>query len=90
MTSPRKGSEKLDETLEKLRQQRDELKVKIHLANMEVRDEWQELEVLWQKMMAKANQLKNEVKPVASDIHTTLGLLADEIAEGYKKIRAKW
>ena len=36
--------EDINELADRLRRERDQLSVKIHLANMEVRDEWQDLE----------------------------------------------
>lgn len=80
--------EDIQETVEKLRTQRDDLNVRIHLAGMEVRDEWEALEKKWQEFAAAGKQLRNEVKPVMGDIHSAFSLLGEELAEGYKKIRA--
>jgi hypothetical protein len=34
--------------IDNLKKERDELNVKMHLASMEVRDEWEEIEKKWQ------------------------------------------
>ncbi len=70
-----------------MRQQRDELKVKIHLANMEVQEEWDELEVQWQQLVSKKDNLGKDLAPTISDAHTAWLLLKDDIAEGYRTIR---
>ena len=74
-----------------LREQRDELKVQVHLAGMEMHDEWLELEKQWQHMIAKAKQLKDAAEDSAEDIHDTVGgsllELGDDIKSGNHKIR---
>ncbi len=77
----------IEEIVDKLREQRDELNVKIHLANMEVRDEWEELEQKWREFVEKSKQLRCEVDPAVEDIHTALLILCDEIKQGYRKIK---
>lgn len=74
-------------TLDTLREQRDELHVRIHLANMEVRDEWADLERKWEEFSAKCNHVQKEVEPVVGDIHSAVSLLGSELAEGYRKIK---
>jgi len=80
--------EEMAETAEKLRRERDQLSVKIHLASMEVRDEWQELEEKWENFSFRSEQFYKEVEPALGDIHTALSLLGDELKAGYKKIKA--
>lgn len=74
-------------TLESLKEQRDELNVRIHLANMEVRDEWEELERKWEELTTKYNRFQKEVEPVVGDIQSAVSLLGSELAEGYRKIK---
>ena len=40
----------LDQMVQKVRQQRDELKVKIHLAKAEAEDEWATAEKKWEEL----------------------------------------
>ena len=79
--------DELKEAAEKLREQRDELKLKMHLANMEMRDEWENLEEKWDNFSARSQQFQKEMEPTVNDIHTALSLLADELKAGYKKIK---
>lgn len=85
------NSEKFEHSLEnligKLKAQRDEIKLRMHLASMDIQDEWDELEKKWQDFSAKSAQLQQEVKPVVSDVKTALSLLGEEISTGYKKIK---
>ena len=43
-----------DDLMDDLKQKRDELRVQMHLASREVKDEWEELEEKTRKFMAKA------------------------------------
>ena len=72
---------------EKLRRERDQLSVKMHLASMEVRDEWEELEEKWEEFSAGSKRFYKEVEPALGEIHAALVLLGDELKAGYKKIR---
>jgi SMC interacting uncharacterized protein involved in chromosome segregation len=79
--------EDINELADRLRRERDQLSVKIHLANMEVRDEWQDLEEKWEEFSSSSRRFYKEVEPAMSDIHAALSLLGDELKAGYKKIR---
>jgi hypothetical protein len=77
----------MTETFEKLRKEREQLSVKVHLASMEVRDEWEELEEIWEKFSAKNKRFYKEIEPALSDVGAALSLLAEELKAGYQKIR---
>lgn len=77
----------LNEMINKLSQQRDELNVKIHLANMGVRDEWEVLEKKWGHLVDKSNQVGKELEPAAEGVHAALSLLGEEIKAGYLKVK---
>lgn len=72
-----------------LRQQRDELRVKVHLAGMEVRDEWEQLEEQWQQLVVKKDQLERELEPTVDDARVAWLMLKDEVFEAYRTIRKR-
>ncbi|MBK6510682.1 MAG: hypothetical protein IPG06_15345 [Haliea sp.] len=80
--------DELQDTTEKLRKQREELSVKMHLASMEVRDEWEEIEEKWEEFTAKSKQFYKEVEPSLGEIRTALSLLGSELEAGYQKIKS--
>ena len=80
--------DELQDTTEKLRKQREELSVKMHLASMEVRDEWEEVEEKWEEFTAKSKQFYKEVEPSLGEIRTALSLLGSELEAGYQKIKS--
>jgi hypothetical protein len=77
----------MSETVERLRKERDQLRVKVHLASMEVRDEWEELEEIWEQFTAKNRHFYKEVEPALGDVRAALSQLAEELKAGYQKIR---
>jgi len=87
LVSQEKG--RLEELITKLKQERDELRVQIHLAKAEAKDEWEELEKKWEVVENKLAALKRETKDASKDIGAALGVLSEEIANAYKRIRKK-
>lgn len=87
MTTKESVKQKTNELVEKLKTQRDELDLKIHLANMEVQDEWRVVEDKWQHLHAKGAQVEEAVGSSAQEIGEAMSLLADEIRQSYKRIR---
>lgn len=79
--------EGMAETLDKLRKERDQLSVRMQLASMEIRDEWEELEEKWEEFSSRNKHFYKEVEPAAGDIHAALSLLGEELKAGYKKIK---
>ena len=77
----------IDESVEVIRQQRDELQLKIHLAGMEVQDEWETLEEKWDELVNKSMQLKKQLDPTLDDINVAYSLLEDELKKGYEKLK---
>jgi uncharacterized protein YaaN involved in tellurite resistance len=89
MSAKHKIEENIDDIFEALDRQRGELRVKMHLASMEVRDQWEEMEERWERLIAKKDQLKRELEPTAADARVAWLMLKDEIVEGYRTIRAR-
>jgi hypothetical protein len=87
MGTNEKIEESIEDVFEVLTQQRDELRVKVHLAGMEVRDKWGELEVQWEQLIARKDQLEKELEPTAADARVAWLMLKDDIVEGYQIIR---
>jgi len=78
---------RIEEMLSELRQERDELKVKLQLAKMDVSDEWEKLEAQLEKLDAKAKELGSAAADASQDIGAAAKLLGEEIAKGFEKFR---
>ena len=79
--------EKYEELLESLKTQRDELSVKMHLANMELQDEWHAIEDKWQHFQSKAVQVEKEIGSSSHDVADAFTLLGQELRDSYRRIR---
>ncbi|MGV7227992.1 MAG: hypothetical protein ACQ9IQ_04955 [Nitrospirales bacterium] len=77
----------LKNLIDDLKQQRDEINVKLHLAKAEVRDEWDKLEPKWEEVKGKMTTVSEAAGQAAESVTAAAGLLADEIKEGYDRIK---
>jgi len=73
--------------LDKLAQIRDELRVRIHLARLEARTEWERLEPKWWELEEKIDALETVSKETAKDLKSAAELLIGELKKGYERIR---
>lgn len=77
------------EVLQDLERQRDELKVRLHLARAEARDEWDRLK-LDEKLATlrqRADAAGVEARGAMQDIGAAAEKLADEVREGLARVR---
>ncbi|HEV7735476.1 MAG TPA: hypothetical protein VGR62_25100 [Candidatus Binatia bacterium] len=81
------SKETLDKLMDDLRRQRDELKLKVHLAKADARDEWVGLEKQWEHLRAKLAGAGSEASDVAENVGAALGSVAEELRRGYDRIR---
>lgn len=90
------GPESSESLLGKLRRERDELKLKLHLAGKEAQDRFDELEKKWEAIENRAEPLTGAVKEAGSAAGqqarkvtgAALDLAAKEIKGGYQKLRS--
>ena len=73
--------------IDSLKQERDELNVKMHLAGMEVRDEWNDVEKKWEHLQSKGHQLGKATGESAHEIGEVFTKLGDELKETYKRLK---
>jgi len=79
--------QKLAALKEDLRQARDELRVQMHLAKADARDEWESLESKWDDFEQKLDKVEDVAEDAAEDVGKALSALGDEIKSGYERIR---
>lgn len=70
-----------------IKEERDELRVKIHLAGMEVRDEWEEVERKWEHLQARAHDLNKAGGKSAHEVGEAFATLGNELKETYRRLR---
>lgn len=79
----------IDRMLEKLKGQREELKLQAHLFKAETRDEWEKVEGQWQHIQSRAREVGRVGSEAGEEIALTVRNLGQEILDGYSRIKKK-
>lgn len=79
--------ERTDAILAKLKQERDELALKIHLGKKDAAAEWEKLEARLAELRRKAAPAREVAAETAKEVGTAFELAAEEIKRGYEKLR---
>lgn len=85
------ANERLQSLMDDLRQQRDELRVKLNLAQADARDEWKKMEDRWDRFEsrweAKMEGAGDAAEETADNVEAALELAAEELKSGYRRLR---
>lgn len=81
-------SDQLEKELDTVRGIRDELRVHLHLGGAELRDQWEKLDRGWQHLEGRMKVLGNESDEIGTQIGETLHILAEQLRDGYERIKA--
>ena len=79
----------IEALMEGLKQQRDAIKVQLHLGKAEAKQEWEEMEKKLEHLRAKVKVVGDETQEASRDVLEAAKLLAEEIKRGYDRIRKK-
>jgi DNA repair exonuclease SbcCD ATPase subunit len=82
-------SSDIDDFWEKLKTQRDEMKVQAHLARAEFRDEWNEVEEKWQKAEQALNRVQDQAIETTAEMQKSAKVIMEEIASTYERIKQR-
>jgi hypothetical protein len=79
----------IDDLLDDLKQKRDELRLKMHLASKDAKDEWEELEEKMAEFSSDAKKFAEDakIKETGEGLGEALGKLGHEIKLGYERLR---
>lgn len=78
---------RLQDVLTDLERERDELKLKLHLARAEGRDELARMEEKIAELRLRAGAAGSEARGAMDDINEAASKLAEEIREGFARVR---
>jgi hypothetical protein len=71
-----------DKLTEELKQNYDELKLKVHLGSKDAQDEWTELQGRWNHFESQANLKKSR-----EDLGDAVEILGSELKDAFNRIR---
>lgn len=76
-----------DKLIEDLQQERDELRVRLHLARKEARDELDRLDARIDELKVRARAVATEADDAFDDIEGAAKVLWGEIKDGFARVR---
>jgi len=79
----------LDKLWREIKQERDEAKVKMHLAKAELHDEWEVLEKKWHHAQAKAKSVAKTAKETGEELDEPWQQILSELKKGYQRIKTQ-
>lgn len=82
-------SDRIESMMKRLRTERDELRVRAHLAKAEMKEEWEKLEDKWGDLESRAKAAKAEASEASKDVGSALEILGDELSQAYRRIRGR-
>lgn len=75
------------ELISDLKQQRDQIRVRLHLGGQELKQEWERLDDQLNQLNHRFDPVKDAVGETADDVWESLQLLGSEIKDGFQRIR---
>ena len=77
----------LSHLIDDIKRQRDEIRVRLHLAKLEAKEEWERLEVKWDHVRGKMDIVGREAGKAVHEVGAALRLAAEELQRGYERVR---
>lgn len=78
--------EEFDKLVEKLRMERDEINLKMHLASMEAKEEFEQAEKKWDHVKTKASEIADDAVETSDEYITKAKIIGEELKETYHRI----
>lgn len=75
-----------DNVLEKLKAERDEVILKLHLASMDAKDEFEAAEKEWHKLAIKAAEIADDSKETSEELIAKAKIVGEELKAAYGRI----
>jgi len=78
--------EEFENLLESIKLERDEINLKLHLASMEAKEEFEEAEKQWVLLKAKAADIADDTKESSEEFIAKAKIVSEELKEAYHRI----
>ena len=76
----------LDKITDKIKQQRDEINLNMHLAGMEAKKEWENAETKWDDLKGKIDEITNDAKETGDEFVKGAKTISEELSLAYERI----
>ncbi len=78
--------DEIKEFSEFLKQQRDEINLKLHLGGMEAKEEMEKAEEVWESFMEKIDDIGDDAKETTLELIQAAEGIGSELKESYEKL----
>ncbi|MCX7092992.1 MAG: hypothetical protein NTY50_06030 [Methylobacter sp.] len=78
--------QEFEHLLQALQTERDEINLKLHLASMEARQEFEEAEKDWDRLKSKASAIADESVDTSEEFIAKAKIVGEELKEAYNRI----
>lgn len=78
--------EDFENLLDELQVQREEINLKMHLASMDARQEFEEAEKEWHRLKIKASEIADKSVETSEDFIAKAKIVGDELKDAYYRI----
>lgn len=78
--------EDFENLLDKLQVERDEINLKMHLASMEAKQEFEEAEKQWHHLKIKAAEIADETVETSEEFIAKAKIVGEELKDAYYRI----
>ena len=82
-----KLNNELAEIISSIKQEREELQLKMHLAGMEAKDEYNRLSAKFDELTDQYAPVREAVEDTADNVFAALKLAAEEMKDGFGRVR---
>ena len=73
-------------SVNKIKTERDELKLKMHLASMEAKEEFEKAEKKWENVKSKAAKIADKTIETSDEYIAKANIIGEELKEAYRRI----
>ena len=77
----------LESLISKLKQEKDELKLQMHLASMDAKNEYDRLSGKCDELNDQFEPVKDAIEETTGNVFSALGLAAEELKIGFDRVR---
>ena len=78
--------EEFEKLVEKLKTEREEIRLKVHLASMDAKEELKETEKKWTQLKDRASKIADETADTSEEYIAKAKMVGEELKETYKRI----
>lgn len=78
--------QEFEQLVSHLESTRDEIQLKLHLATLEAKDEYEEAEKQWQHIKNKASEIADESIETTEDYIDKAKIIGEELKQAYQRI----